>query len=142
MKRMRRSLEQQKQQDVENNAMAQQQSAELAAKAQQEIQDSKLDHEKQLVQFKAAEEMKVEFVRGAFMIASKSENPQMPAWLTPVLNQIIPGITIPLAQNNQDIIQAAMQEQQMAEQQAMQQQAQEEGEAPEQEMQEQQMMQQ
>jgi hypothetical protein len=75
------------------------------------------------------------------MIASKSENPQMPAWLTPVLNQIIPGITIPLAQDNQAMIQGAIQQQQMAEQQAMQQQGQAEGEAPEQEMQEQQMMQ-
>jgi hypothetical protein len=139
VKRMRRSLEQQKQKDVENNAMAQQQSAEQAAKAQQEIQDSKLDHEKQIIQFKAIEDMKVEFVRGAFMIASKSENPQMPAWLTPVLNQIIPGITIPLAQDNQAMIQGAIQQQQMAEQQAMQQQGQAEGEAPEQEMQEQQM---
>jgi hypothetical protein len=142
MKRMRRSMEQQKQKDVENNAMAQQQSAQLAAQQQQELQDSKLDHEKQLIQFKAVEEMKVEFVRGAFMIASKSENPQMPAWLTPVLNQIIPGITIPIAQDNQAMIQGAIQQQQMAEQQAMQQQGQEEGEVPEQEMQEQQMMQQ
>jgi hypothetical protein len=136
MKRMRRSLEQQKQQDVENNAMAQQQSAQLAAQAAQQEQAMKIDAERQIAQFKAIEEMKIEFVRGAFMIASKSENPQMPTWLTPVLNQIIPGITIPLAQDNQAMVQGMMQQQQVEQEAAM------EGESPEQEMQEQQMMQQ
>lgn len=136
MKRMRRSLEQQKQQDVENNAMAQQQSAQLAAQAAQQEQAMKLDHEKQLAEYKAIQDMKVEFVRGAFQIAAKSENPQMPTWLTPVLNQIIPGITIPLAQENQAMIQGVMQQQQVEQEATM------EGESPEQEMQEQQMMQQ
>lgn len=136
MKRMRRSMAQQKQQDVENNAAAQQQSAQLAAQAVQQEQAMKIDGEKQIVQFKAIEEMKVEFVRGAFMIAAKSDNPQMPAWLTPVLNQIIPGITIPLAQNNQAMVQGIMQQQQVEQEAAT------EGENPAQEVQEQQMMQQ
>lgn len=134
MKRMQRSLQQQKQQDVENNAMAQQQSAQLAAQAEQESQAMKLDHEKQLAEYKAIQDMKVEFVRGAFQIAAKSENPQMPAWLTPVINQIIPGITIPLQIDNQAMIQGIMQQQQVEQEAAM------EGESPEQEMQEQQMM--
>lgn len=129
MKRMRRSLEKQKQQDVENNAMAQQQSAQLAAQAEQEMQDKKLDRERQLEEYKAIQQMKVEFVRGAFQIAAKSENPQMPTWLTPVLNQIIPGITIPLQQENQQMVQGIMQQQQMM------QQAQAEDEAAQQEQQ-------
>ncbi len=133
MKRMLRMQQQQKQQDVENNAMAQQQSAEQAAKAQQEIQDSKLDHEKQLAEFQAIQDMKVEFVRGAFQIAAKSDNPQIPAWLTPVLNQIIPGITIPLEMENQAMIQGI-------EQQQMAQQGSQENENPEQASQEQQMV--
>lgn len=135
MKKMRRSMEQQKQQDVENNAAAQQQSADLAAQAEQEAQATKLDHEKELAQFKAIQDMKVEFVRGAFAIAARAENPQMPTWLTPVLNQIIPGITIPLAQETQAMMQGVMQQQRIEQEAAM------EGESAEQEMQEQQMMQ-
>lgn len=135
MKRMRRSLEEQKQRDVENNAMAQQQSAQLAAQAAQQEQAMKIDGQKQIEEFKAIQQMKVEFVRGAFQIAAKAENPQMPSWLTPVLNQIIPGIAIPLAQDNQAMMQGIamqnMQQQQIAQEAMM------EGESPEQEMQEQ-----
>ena len=133
-------MEQQKQQDVQNNAQAQQQSAQLAAQAEQQIQDSKLEHEKQLAEFQAIQDMKVEFVRGAFQIAAKSDNPQIPTWLTPVLNQIIPGITIPLQQENQAMIQGMLAQQQQ--QQQMTEQAQAEGEDGGQEMQEQQMIQQ
>lgn len=135
MKRMRRSIEQQKQQDVENNAQQQQQSAQLAAQANDEAQDKKLDHEKQLAEFQAIQDMKVEFVRGAFMIAARAENPQMPSWLTPVLNTIIPGITIPLQQENQQMMQGIMMQNMQQEQMA--QQAEGEGENQEQEMQEQ-----
>jgi hypothetical protein len=140
-KRMVKMEQVKAQQLSEQNAQVQAQAAQQKAQGDMQLLQEKLETEKQLIQFKAIEDMKVEFVRGAFMIASKSENPQMPAWLTPVLNQIIPGITIPLAQDNQAMIQGAIQQQQMAEQQAMQQQGQAEGEAPEQEMQEQQMMQ-
>jgi hypothetical protein len=135
VKKMLRSQQQQKQQDVENNAMAQQQSAQLAAQAEQQTQNTKLDHEKELALFKAIQEMKVEFVRGAFQVAARAENPQMPSWLTPVLNQIIPGITIPLQQENQQMVQGIMM--QNAQQQQMAQEAQAEGEPIEQEMQEQ-----
>lgn len=134
MKKMRRSLEQQKQQDVENNAMAQQQSAQLAAQAEQEAQDRKLDHEKQIEEFKGLQQMKVEVVRGALAIAAKNENPEMPTWLTPILTQLIPNLTIPIAQENKSMIHGVMQQEQM-EQEAMQQ------ENPEQQMQDQQMMQ-
>jgi len=139
MKKMLRTQQQQKQQDVENNAQAQQQSAQLAAQAQKQIQDEKLSAEKELVAFKAQEDMKLEIIRGAFQIAAKSENPQMPTWLTPILNQLIPGITIPLAQQNQMLVQGAMA--QNAQQQQGPQEAMQEGESQGQEMQEQQQMQ-
>jgi hypothetical protein len=55
--------------------------------------------------------------------------------LTPVLNQIIPGIALPLQQENQQMVQGIMM--QNAQQQQMAQEAQAEGEPIEQEMQEQ-----
>ncbi len=142
MKKMRRSLEAQKQKDIENNAMMQQQSAEQAAAAEQQIQANKLDHEKQLAEYKSLQDIKKEIVIGSFAIAAKSENPEMPGWLVPILNQIVPNLTIPIAQENKQMIQGIQaqeqQEQMMMQQQAMQQ----EGEGEE-EMQEQpqQMMQ-
>jgi hypothetical protein len=127
MKKMRRSLEQQKQQDIESNAMAQQQSAQLAAEAKQNEQAMKLDHEKQLAEYQALQDIKKEIVVGSFAIAARSENPQMPQWLVPILNQIMPNLIIPIEQENKAMMQGVMQQEQM-EQEAMQQ------ENPEQQM--------
>lgn len=117
MKRMRRSLAQQKQQDVENNAAAQQQSAQLAAQAEQEAQDRKLDHEKQLEEYKALQQIKRDIIVGSFAIAAKAENPTMPPWLVPIINQLVPNLSIPLEVENQAMAQGVMQQQ--MEQQAM-----------------------
>lgn len=124
MKKMVRMQQQQKQQDYENNAQLQQQSAMQAAQSAQQLQDSKLQAEKELAEFKALQDIKREIVIGSFAIAAKMENPQMPSWLTPILTQIVPNLTIPIAQENKQLAQGVM-VQNMAEQQAaMQQQAQ------------------
>lgn len=128
MKRMRRSMEQQKQQDIENNAMAQQQSAELAAQAEDIAQAKKLDHEKQIEEFKGLQQMKVEVVRGALAIAAKNDNPEMPTWLTPILTQLIPNLTIPIAQENKSMMQGVIQQERIEQEEAMRQ------ESPEQQM--------
>lgn len=119
MKRMRRSLEQQKQQDVENNAMAQQQSAQLAAEASRSEQADKLNVDKQLAEYQALQEIKKQIVVGAFAIAAKAENPQMPPWLTPILNQIMPNLIIPIEQENKAMIQGIAQQEQMEEEAMM-----------------------
>lgn len=121
MKRMRRSMEQQKQQDIENNAMAQQQSAQLAAQAEQDAQAMKLDHEKQLKEYGALQDIKKEIIVGSFAIAAKSENPQMPPWLVPILNQIMPNLVIPIEQENKTMMQGIVQQEQMEQEAAMQQ---------------------
>lgn len=108
MKKMLRMQQQQRQQDYENNAQLQQQSAQLKSQSDQQLQDSKIAAEKDVIAFKAQEDMKLKIVEGAFLLASKSENPQMPSWLMPILNQIIPGITIPLAQQNKMLVEGVM----------------------------------
>lgn len=140
MKRMIRSESQKSQQQSEQNAQVQQQAALLKAQSDKQLQNDKLETEKQLAEFKALQDIKREIVIGSFAIAAKSENPTMPAWLAPILTQLIPNLTIPLAQENQMITQGIMvqaQKQQQQNEAGVQQ----ESEAPEQEMQEQQMMQ-
>lgn len=121
MKRMIRTQQEQKQQDVQNNAQLQQQSAMQAAQAQQKMQDDKLDHEKQLAEFQALQNIKVELIRGGFAYAAKagSEGAPMPTWLSTVINQVVPNITLGIGQETKMLAQTALMEN-MAEQQAAQ----------------------
>jgi hypothetical protein len=131
-KKMRRAMQQQKQQDIENNAKMQQQSAEQAAAAQKQLQQDELNAAKELEEFKALQQMKVKLLEGSMTIASKLENPEMPSWLIPVIQQLIPNMTIPMALQNKQMVEN-IQMQEAQEQQEMQQQAPEEQEmAPEQ----------
>lgn len=112
---------------VKENADAQQQS--LLAKAQEDakLQDKKLDADKQMKEFEALQQMKVEIVKGSFQIAAKSESPEMPSWLIPIITQLVPNIQIPLTQENKQMaqgIQMQEQQEQMAAQQQMMQQEQ------------------
>lgn len=142
MKRMIRSEQENAKQQSEQNAQAQQQAVMLKAQSDKQLQMDKLDAEKQLAEFKALQDIKVELVRGGFQYATKAatEGGVMPTWLSSIINTAIPGITLPLQQETQAMVQGIMQQAQQQQQPAGQE-AQQEGEAPEQEMQEQQMMQ-
>lgn len=105
----------------QSNAQMQQQSAVVAAEEERKTQEQKLDTEKQMEEFKALQQIKIELIKGAFTIAGKSENPQMPPWLTAIVSQVIPNIQIPLSVEGQ-MQQAAVQQQQQAQQEAMMQQ--------------------
>lgn len=120
MKKMRRSLEQQKQKDIENNAMMQQQSAQQAAEQASRLQREKIDAEKEVEEFKALQQMKVELLKGALVIGGKLENPEMPSWLVPVITQLVPNMTIPMSQQNQQMVES-IQAQEMQQQQEMEQ---------------------
>jgi len=134
MKRMIRSEAEKAQQQSEQNAQIQAQAAQQKAKGDMDLQAQKLDAEKQLAEYKALQDMKVAIVTGSFTIAAKGVDAQMPAWLAPILTQLVPNLTIPIAAENQ-MYQQQIQQAVMAQQQQEQQQQQ----MPEQEMQEQQM---
>lgn len=106
--------------------------AETAKQAQEQalaLQDAELAHKKELSGFEALNEMKLEVLRGALQIAAKSENPEMPNWLAPIITQIVPNIVIPTAAQNKEVVQGIqqqeqeeqMQQQEMAQQEMMQQ---------------------
>lgn len=104
------------------NAEIQQRSLEMKGEEDRKTLAMQLDTQKQMEEYKALQQMKVEVVKGAFTIAGKAENPQMPTWLTPILQQLIPNIAIPVAQENQAMQEQIMAQQQQAQQEAMMQQ--------------------
>lgn len=121
MKRMKRAQADMKQQDAQLNAQVQQQAAMQKMQADDMLQSKQLAAQKELEEFKGLQQMKVSIVNGAMAIAAKSENPQMPAWLGPVLNQLVPNLTIPIAQENQNMIMQQAAQQEAAQQQQQQQ---------------------
>lgn len=120
----------------EQNAQIQQQSAQQAAEQQLAIQQQKLQADRDMEEYKALQQIKVEVVTGLMQIATKGPEAQMPTWVTPILQQLIPNITFPIMQENQQMQQQAIaqaqQEQIAAQQQEEQQEPQEEAPAQEQ----------
>jgi len=117
----RRKAMEESQQLQQQNQELQAQVAQQTAQKEMEMQMQKLEAEKELAEHKALQDMKVELIKGSFTIASKAENPQMPSWLNTVISQLIPNITVPIAQENKDMAQEVI-SQQMQQQQAMMQQ--------------------
>lgn len=126
----RRDALEEKKADQDATFKAQKESNDQAATKAIQLQKDKLESDKELEEYKALQQMKVKIIEGSFAIAGKSENPTMPQWLIPVIQQLVPNITIPIAIENQQTenqvaaeAAAAAAEQQMA-QQGMQQQQQ------------------
>src|SRR6478735_5314733 len=117
----RRKAMEESQQLQQQNQELQAQVAQQTAQKEMEMQMQKLEAEKELAEHKALQDMKVELIKCIFTIASKAENPQMPSWLNTVISQLIPNITVPIAQENKDMAQEVI-SQQMQQQQAMMQQ--------------------
>jgi hypothetical protein len=101
MKRMIRSEAEKAQQQSEQNAQVQAQAAQMKSQGDMDLQAKKLDTEKQLAEYKALQDMKVEIVRGSFAVAVKGAEAQMPPWLFPILTQLVPNLTMPIAAENQ-----------------------------------------
>jgi hypothetical protein len=104
------------------NAQVQQQSAMVKGEEDRKLLAQQLESTKDLEAFKALQQMKLEVIKGAMTIATKTEKPQMPTWLIPVIQQLIPNMNIPIQIENQQMVQA-IQEQAAQEQEAAQQQA-------------------
>lgn len=101
------------------NAEIQQQSLQQKGQIDKQLQDEKLASDKELEEFKALQQIKIKIVEGSFNIAAKAENPQMPQWLGPIIQQLMPNLQMPIAVEN-DQMQKQMVAQQQQEQQIMQ----------------------
>lgn len=116
----RRRAEDDKSKREQANIQAQQQTAMQSAQAEAKMQSDKIAAEKELAEYKALQDMKVAIVTGSFQIAAKGSDAQMPSWLMPILQQLVPNIQIPIAAENQQY-QQQIQQNAIAQQAAMQQ---------------------
>lgn len=107
----------QAQMQSEMNAQQQQASNEQAAQKEIQLAQDKLAFDLKLKEFESLQIIKQKIVEGSFQIASKTENPSMPIWLMPIIQQIMPGLQMSLDQENKEIINGAAQQEQMEQQQ-------------------------
>lgn len=99
----------------QQNAQVQQQSAQLASKQADELQQKKLDADKDMEDFKATKTKEIELLRGFFQVAAKDESGQLIQQFMPAIQQLVPNISIPLQQENKQMVQnIQMDEQQQA----------------------------
>jgi hypothetical protein len=111
----------------EQNAKLQQESNDQAAEKAIKLQEDKLKQEKEMEDFRATKKKEELLLQGFFQVAAKDETGNLIKLFMPAIQQLVPNITIPLAQENKDMVQGAMmeaQQQQMAMQAAQPQQQQ------------------
>ena len=111
------------------NADVQNQSLVQKGKNDVELEKAKLEAEKELVDFKASKEKELKLLEGFMQVAAKDETGQLIKEFMPAIQQLVPNITIPLQQENKNMVQGIMM-QQMQEQQEMEQQSQMEEQMP------------
>jgi hypothetical protein len=119
------------------NAQVQQQSAQQAAEQAAKLQQDQIAAEEKLEEFKSTRKKEEILLQGLLAAAAKDESGKLIQAFMPALQQLVPNITIPLAQENQQMQQAIAAQQQQQMMQAQQSQGQQMQEPPEQEMQEQ-----
>ena len=71
---------------------------------------AKLEAEKELVDFKASKEKELKLLEGFMQVAAKDETGQLIKEFMPAIQQLVPNITIPLQQENKNMIQGIMME--------------------------------
>lgn len=102
----------------QQNQQLQQQSAMQAQQQQAQLQQEKITAEKEMLDFKSIKEKELAFVNGLMQAVAKGVIP--PETVMPVLQQLVPNVTIPLMTENKQMQQAiqanAMQEQAEAQQ--------------------------
>jgi hypothetical protein len=106
----------------QQNQQIQQQSLQQKGEEDRKTQAAMFQAQKEMEEYKALQQMKVEIVSGSFTIASKGPDAQMPPWLMPIIRQLVPNITIPIAQENEEMQEQIQAEEQQEQQQAMMQQ--------------------
>jgi hypothetical protein len=99
------------------NAQVQQQSAELAAKQAQKLQEDKIAAEKDVEEFKATKTKEVELLKGFMQVAAKDETGMLIKQFLPAIQQLVPNISLPLQQENKQMTEN-IQAQEIADQEA------------------------
>ncbi|HEX2682422.1 MAG TPA: hypothetical protein VHL77_00720 [Ferruginibacter sp.] len=114
---------------MEESQKLQQQNQELQGQVQQqnaekefELQQRKLESEKDMEEFKSIKKKEELLLEGVLTVAAKDETGQLIKMFLPAIQQLVPNISIPLAQENQETAQAIAQEQAQKIQQAQMQQ--------------------
>ena len=105
------------------NAEVQNQSLVQKGKNDIELEKEKLENEKELVDFKATKEKELKLLEGFMQVAAKDETGQLIREFMPAIQQLVPNITIPLQQENKNMVQGIVM-QQIQGQQEMEQQSQ------------------
>lgn len=105
------------------NAEVQNQSLVQKGKNDIELEKEKLENEKELVDFKATKEKELKLLEGFMQVAAKDETGQLIREFMPAIQQLVPNITIPLQQENKNMVRGIVM-QQIQEQQEMEQQSQ------------------
>ena len=101
------------------NAETQQQSAQLAAEQAKELQADKLAADKEMEAFKATKEKEIELLKGFMQVCAKDESGNLIKQLMPAIQQLVPNIAIPLAEENKQMGQAAVMQAQQEQETAM-----------------------
>jgi len=122
MKKMIQSKKDEAQQNSEMNAKAQQESLQAKAQGDMQLEQMKADISMKTKDFDATKTKEIELLKGFMQVVAKDESGQLINTLMPAIQQLVPNITIPLMQENKQMVQG-IQEQEKAEgEQAIQQQ--------------------
>jgi len=119
----RRKAMEESQKLQEQNQQLQMQSAQQAAEQAAKLQQEKLAAEKDMEEFRSTKKKEELLLSGVLAVAAKDETGSLIKTFLPAIQQLVPNIAMPLAQENQQMIQSAV-AQQMQQQQAMMQQQQ------------------
>lgn len=119
----RRKAMEESQQLQQQNQQLQMQSAQQAQAQAAQLQREKLAEERDMEEFRSTKKKEELLLSGVLAVAAKDETGSLIKTFLPAIQQLVPNITMPLAQENQQMIQSAV-AQQMQQQQAMMQQQQ------------------
>lgn len=99
----------------QQNAEIQQQSLMQKAEADKQAQAEKLQAEKEMEEFKSTRKKEELLLSGVLTVAAKDETGSLIKMFLPAIQQLVPNITIPLAQENKQMQEQIVTQQQQAE---------------------------
>lgn len=106
----------------QQNQQLQAQSAQQVAEKEFELQQRKMAADKEMEEFRSTKKKEELLLSGVLTVAAKDETGMLIRQFLPAIQQLVPNITIPLAQENQERQQQIAQQVQAQQQQAMMQQ--------------------
>lgn len=106
----------------QQNAQVQSKVAEQTAQKEMQMQKEKLSAEKDMEEFRSTKKKEELLLSGVLAVAAKDESGQLIKMFLPAIQQLVPNITIPLVQSNEEMQEQIQQEEQQEQQQQMMQQ--------------------